>query len=516
LNIGNIDTSSTTKSDYKDNNYFKNLHKKFKEIFWPIGPQEVKKFLCIASLLFCILFIQNVIRALKDGIISTHVGAETIAFLKFWGVLPATFLIIGIYVKIIHKFSSEKIFYGTMTFFITFFAVFTFILYPNHEIFHYSPKVTQNLIIQMPYFKWFIVLLTNWSFSLFYIVAEMWPNTVLSLLTWQFINAITSVEQSKRFYILFGLISQTGLIFSGLLLTNAKNLSATVASIIPLNPNTEVIYIQLLLSIVILLGLIAMFIFWYLNNVVIQNNAEQFVIKTKIKKTTLLENVKFIWYSKYIRLITLLLICYGASINLVEAPWKIKTSSVYTTVADFTSFSGEYLKYTGICTLIMVLLGSNIVRKLGWATTAIITPAIITITGILVFASNTFHHHFATAILIIDPINFAIIAGAVQNVMSKSSKYALFDATKEMVYVPLDDETKAKGKAAADMLGVKFGKSFSAGIQAFLLIIFPNVAYNIIASYLMIIFLLVCALWFFTIYQLNKEYLLKLETRNDI
>ena len=321
------------------------------------------------------------------------------------------------------------------------------------------------------------------------------------------------VEQSKRFYILFGLISQTGLIFSGLLLTNAKDISLFLEAIAGMSLDKEVLYVQLLLSSVLFLGLVSMFIFWYLNNVVMKNNTEQFVIKTKIKQTTLVENVKFIWHSKYIRLITLLLICYGASINLVEAPWKIKTSSVYTTVADFTAFSGSYLQYTGICTLIMVLVGSNVVRTLGWATTAIITPAIITVTGILVFASNSFHTHFAAFMFIIDPINFAIIAGAVQNVLSKSSKYALFDATKEMIYVPLDDETKAKGKAAADMLGVKFGKSFSSGIQAFLLIILPNVAYNVIASYLMVIFLGVCALWFFTIYEINKEYLLKLESQ---
>lgn len=496
-------------TDKNDNNIYKRL----KDIFWPIGPAEVKKFLCVALLLFCILFIQNVIRALKDGIISTHVGAETIAFLKFWGVLPATFLIIGIYVKIIHKISSEKIFYGTMSFFMIFFAIFTFILYPNHSFFHYSPENTSQLILQMPYLKWFIVLLTNWSFSLFYIVAEMWPNTVLSLLTWQFINAITTVEQSKRFYILFGLISQTGLIFSGMLLTNAKDIALFVESIFMVSLDKEVLYIQLLLSSVIALGLIAMFIFWYLNNVVMKNNTEQFVIKTKIKQTTLIENVKFIWHSKYIRLITLLLICYGASINLVEAPWKIKTSTVYTTVADFTSFSGSYLQYTGICTLIMVLVGSNVVRTLGWATTALITPVIITITGVLVFMSNSFHGHFSTLMFVIDPINFAIMAGAVQNVLSKSSKYALFDATKEMIYVPLDDETKAKGKAAADMLGVKFGKSFSSGIQAFLLIILPNVAYSVIASYLMVIFLGVCALWFFTIYEINKEYLAKLKAQ---
>lgn len=74
-----------------------------------------------------------------------------------------------------------------------------------------------------------------------------------------------------------------------------------------------------------------------------------------------------------------------------------------------------------------------------------------------------------------DLIVVAFQVGMVQNILSKAIKYALFDPTKEMAYIPLDAETKIKGKAAIDVLAARVGKSGGALVQQLIVMIFGNI-----------------------------------------
>ena len=117
----------------------------------------------------------EIIRALKDSTVNTMIGPETISFLKYWGVMPAAFCFAIIYVKLVSSIKSEFIFYLIISLFLTFFALFAFYIFPNDLLLHLSTDYTQQLISSYPNFKWFILLLSNWNFSLFYIITEIWP-----------------------------------------------------------------------------------------------------------------------------------------------------------------------------------------------------------------------------------------------------------------------------------------------------------------------------------------------------
>jgi AAA family ATP:ADP antiporter len=72
-------------------------------------------------------------------------------------------------------------------------------------------------------------------------------------------------------------------------------------------------------------------------------------------------------------------------------------------------------------------------------------------------------------------LEIAVIFGTIQSLLSKTSKYALFDPTTQMAYIPLDDESKVKGKAAIDVLGSRIGKSGGSLIQQGLVFVFGNI-----------------------------------------
>ncbi len=480
------------------------------DYLWPVERHELPKFLFLTLLMFCILGIQNLIRAMKDSIINTMIGTETIAFLKFWGVMPAAFIVTIIYVKLVSVMKGENIFYLIMSVFLGFFVLFAFVLFPNYQYLHLNPKYATNLSILYPNLKWFILLLSNWSFSLFYIIAELWPNAIFALLFWQFVNKITTIDESKRFYPLFGLLGQTGLYLSGQFLVNLVQMNEYVTKNFAIDYDKSVVSIQIVITVVSILGAIALFAFWMINHRILDVSAtENLQFKVKKSQISLKESFQMVVKSRYIRLITLLLFCYGVAINLVEGPWKAEATKIYTNPTDFAVFVGSYISYTGILTLIFVVIGSNIVRTLGWLSAAIITPCMVLITGMLFFMVSNFKPvagFMMIFFVLTDPMMIAIIIGTIQNVLSKSTKYTLFDSTKEMSYVPLEEELKTRGKAAADMMGTKLGKSSSAFLQSMIFVIIPTANYQSVSSFLMIAFCIICIVWIWAVVELSKEY----------
>lgn len=508
----------------KINQNYNNTSSSFLDImkgFWPIANHELPKFISMTALMFCILFIQNIIRATKDSVVNTMIGPESVSFLKFWGVLPAAILYALLYVKLVNIFKPETLFNVVIGAFICLFIFFGFVVFPYHEFIHISPERAKVIISNYPYFKWFILIGANWGYSLFYVIAELWPNAAYSVLFWQFINSVTNVDESKRFYPMFALFGQTGLFLSGSLLVKQTDIGRYLHDVYGVATSSKIASLQFVMFVVIFLGILSLIIFRFINMKILDVRGNE-VVKFKVKKKEKLsvkESIKLVGTSRYILLIALMLTCYGISINLVEGPWKKMVANVYSSTEDNLAFVGSYLRMTGILTIAFVLVGSNIVRWLGWFSAAIITPVIMFVTGLIFYYSANFESSVLISICMwigYDPIMLAVAFGAIQNVVTKSTKYTLFDSTKEMAYVPLEDDLKVRGKGAVDSIGIKLGKSASALIQSFIFIIFPSATFESISPFLMVIFIIVCILWIWSVVNLGKEYESKVKIKLNL
>ncbi len=171
-------------------------------------------------------------------------------------------------------------------------------------------------------------------------------------------------------------------------------------------------------------------------------------------------------------------------------------------------------QWMGATSMLFILMGAYILKKYSWLFAASITPVIFLINGILFFSFLIFKaeaHLYLGSFFIFDPLVIAVYIGMVQVVIGKSTKYALFDPTKEMAYIPIDGQLKSKGKAAVDIIGARLSRSGASLIQAMIFILFPAATYLTISSALMAIFVGMSVIWIVAVKLLNKEYLSKVD-----
>jgi ATP:ADP antiporter, AAA family len=191
--------------------------------------------------------------------------------------------------------------------------------------------------------------------------------------------------------------------------------------------------------------------------------------KRKKQKTSMsfADSAKFLANSSYIRDLAVIVIGYGMAINIVEVTWKSKLKAAFPDPNAYSSFMGNFSSATGVMTLLMMFISSTIIKKFGYGFASLITPVTLLTTGIAFFALIMFPSFFAplTASFGVTPLMLAVLIGAAQNIFSKGAKYAFFDPCKEMAYIPLDAESKTKGKAAVDVIGNPLGKSGGSFIQ---------------------------------------------------
>ena len=490
-----------------DSDHFKS---KIRTIFWPIKRYELAKFIPMAALMFCVLFNQNILRILKDSILISEISAEITSFAKVYCVTPAATIFVIIYAKLINHLTFEKIFYHLVSFFTGYYVIFAFILYPNIDFFHMNGEKLDYLMSAYPHFKWYIAILGNWGYIIFYTLSELWPNVFYILLFWQLANEITSTKEAKRFYTLFSLFGNSSVIVVGLLMLNLSSEESITRKLFTIS-DSKILLTQVSTSFVALSAIFSCLLVRYITKRVMTNPNLYLRPPEELSKNKmgLIESFKYIARSKYLWLMLICSASFGLSMNLVEAVWKAKIKELYPSVTEFAAFSSIYILWTGVVIMILTVVGTNIMRTRSWFTAAVITPIVILITGSMFFVLVVFDEvifSFYEGTIITTPLALAVSVGAIQNILSKGSKYSIWDTSREMLYIPLDQELRTKGKAAVDVISPKIGKSASGLVQSVIFTILPTATYNSISSSLMVIFIVVCLLWIYSVRKIYFEY----------
>jgi len=487
---------------------------KIRGIFFPIYGSEIKRFLPMALMMFFILFNYSILRNVKDALVINGRGAEgeIISFIKLWGTMPAAILFVVLFSKMANILSRERIFYLCVGFFLVFFGAFAYFIYPNIDYLHPSTQTVHRLQEQYPNFKMFIAMWGNWTYCLFYVLAEMWGSTILSLFFWQLANEITHSSEAKRFYPLFGVVGNLGLILAG----RTTKYFAQLTTSMPVGTDPWQISLYYLIGLILVSGVFIIGFYYYINSVAAKNSvveAGKKTTKKKKPKLSITESFKYIFSSKHLMAIATMVLAYGITMNFIDVLWKgqVKIMSNGQNNAAAALF-GTFSEITGYLSIILMFVGGAFLRNLGWFKSACVAPTVLGITSILFFGVIIYGDIIPAGdpmlVFFGYPLTTVFIAvqiGTWSGAFTKASKYSLFDSTKEMAYIPLDSELRSKGKAAVDVTGGRLGKSGGSATIFALSTLMPSLPLTALAPYLAGISMVVIAGWFLAIGRLNKS-----------
>jgi AAA family ATP:ADP antiporter len=316
---------------------------------------------------------------------------------------------------------KQALFFTTCVPFFIFFVLFDLLIYPRLGTLHPSMESVQSLLGGATDGGMLILakIVAHWTSAVFYVVSEIYSSVSVGLLFWQFANDVVSIDQAKRFYPLFAQMSGLAPVLAGQYMVRYTSKAPDFAT-----------SLHRLTAAVTTAG-IMICVFYKLSKTFVERTENQQASgdsgeaapkKKKSKpKMSMLESAKFLASSQYLRLVATLVLGYGLSINFTEIMWKSLVKKQYPDPLDYQRFMGNFSSAVGAATCIVIFFGVHIIRLLGWRVGAMATPTIMALLAI---------PFFVCILMGLDsPVRLkaAVILGTLQSLLSKTSKYALFD-----------------------------------------------------------------------------------------
>ncbi|WIA19646.1 hypothetical protein OEZ85_005580 [Tetradesmus obliquus] len=374
-----------------------------------------RSFLPMLSLFFCLSFVNTILDSLKDTLVITAHGggAFVIPYLTVYAVLPVSVLFLFAFSAASHRMSRAALFNTILVVFMAFFGGFALVLYPNADVLHPHALADQMQQALPQGLAGFVGMLRNWTFTLFFCMAELWGDVCMGLLFWGLANEITNLSDAATLYPLFGLGANLAQALAGLVL------KATTC-----RPSSEFgLALQLSMAAVIVIAGIAIALQQHITNEAEAKRrhhrhrhnsshpmamaadgssassssqidagaaaaamaaadaqfdaAEAAARKAKREKQqpSAWESIKVLGRSLEIRCLAVMSLAQGLCNSLMEFAWKCHMRLLYPNPSDFTAFLGDVATWSGVVTGGLMLLSPLLFERWGWRDVAYTTAA---------------------------------------------------------------------------------------------------------------------------------------------
>jgi len=403
----------------------------------------------LITLCFLICVNYHILRNLKDSLILTQAfsGAEAIPFLKTWVLIPGTLLLVSITLWLSNRLRFSTLFFSASGFFISFYILYTFVLYPHGDLIHLHALADhiQNLVPSG--WKGFVAIIRYWPDSLFYVMAESWAVILWYILFTGFANEVMNTQEAKVTYPWIILAGNVSAVFAGFMVNFLTN------------PN----WISTLNRLTLFMGLVTAIICLIFK--MMHEKAPKSL--SSPYKMSFWESLKELISSKYLLCLALVVFGFNMIINMTEVIWKDQVLKAYPHPSDYNAYMNQITILIGLVSAVITLFLVRVcANRFHWTVCAVMTP-LVTIGSALIF--------FCPLMLSLVPLGVLVFLGSMHIIFSRSTRYTLFDLSKELALIPLPSDQKFKAKSHIDGIGSRLGKASSSGLFQLFLLVLPNI-----------------------------------------
>lgn len=512
----------------------------FNEVVLPIKKEEVKRFIHLSIMFAIIIFMYTSVRQVKDSMLWPLAEEAGIAIAKSFIPIFA-YLFSVYYVWMSEKRKVSDLIYIAVIPIMIYFVIFNFFLYGKESFSIFGKTIpfklsaetiaakkaffietgiqekaaeliknginegTEAFTTAIEAFKkqpgfivnskiTLMVLFGDWPITVFYVLAEVFANSVLSVGAWQVINSqLLTKSESQRTVPALSLIVQIPTFVAGvffkILNSFFKDSSGAQNSYSPiLNATTIVLFI-------LTIGLFINNYLFFKSDVSVDN----FISAVKKKKTAINVDDKTksrtwfeaIYENRYYILISGLTVAYGLTTSMLEGFFKSlikelsKTPEVIKSVLSLDNFNGEvtadlsskaYSAMNGaqitrqsiMSFVFIIFITPMLVKYTSWKTFAEVTPSSALIGSILLFGLPLISAYTGGTFLGFEVIHIMPLVGGYVVGIFKTLKYGGADVTKNLLINKLTFQQKnlvAKYDGNLSRIG-KSGASSVMGICA--------------------------------------------------
>lgn len=420
----------------------------------------VKKFLPLGMMFFFMALIYIILRDTKDTLIFSIPGSgvELFTFLKFKINLPLTILFALFYVFLCHILSRDKLFYSVLIPFLVYFAAFALFIYPNHNALHMTEEAVLAMQTENPALMGLGPVLQNWSYALFYLLAELWGPAMMTVFFWQFANDIMTVKEAKKAYVLLGIFSTVGFILGGYIVVSHLSYPS------PEQAFAE--HLQYLMGIVTISGITIMALYYWITQKILTDTTVCLPASTHPTDNTsvssFMDSLVPIFKSPYLWLIIGIIFSQGLLSYMLEMIWKKNMGFYFSgSKGEYNQMMGDLSAATGYLGMILLFVGYFILAYFRWLTVALITPILTLVMGLIFLGLVAYSNGLDPSMPFMGTTLSKGVIWIGYFSMKIPQSLGLFAATLIIAYIPLNQNLKTKGRAIIELFFVRIIKSIT-------------------------------------------------------